>query len=141
MKIAVSACLLGENCRYDGKNCRDEELLRFLEGHEVIPVCPECKAGLPTPRTPIELVDGKPFDRNGTDLSEQLELAVDQTVIALKEQGCELAILMERSPTCGVSTIYDGTFTSKLIDGQGLLAHKLCEANIPVMSKKSLHSC
>ena len=65
MKIMVSACLLGQNCKYSGGNNRDERVLAFLEGHEVIPVCPEVMGGLPTPRPPAEIVCGEVINKLG----------------------------------------------------------------------------
>lgn len=136
MKIAVSACLLGRNCRYDGQNCRDEQLLKALEGHEIVEICPECAAGLPVPRTPMELKEGRVTSKNGDDLTEAMEAAVEKTVQTCLDEGVEMAVLMERSPTCGVTTIYDGSFDSTLINGQGLLTKRLTEEGISCLSKE-----
>ena len=65
-KIMVSACLLGRNCKYNGGNNLDEKVVAFLQGHEVIPVCPEALAGLGIPRVPMEIVNGVLINKEGT---------------------------------------------------------------------------
>ena len=70
MKVMVSACLLGENCKYNGGNNRNEELVRLLSGHTVIPVCPEVLGGLPVPRVPAEIVNGCVTNREGVSVDE-----------------------------------------------------------------------
>ena len=65
MVIAVSACLLGENCKYNGGNNYSEKVRTFCEGHEVISVCPEVMGGLPTPRIPAEIVSGVVTNKEG----------------------------------------------------------------------------
>ncbi|WP_026513185.1 DUF523 domain-containing protein [Butyrivibrio sp. LB2008] len=130
MKIAVSACLLGDNCKYNGGNNYSEKVKNYIEGHEVIPICPEVLGGLSTPREPAEIDCGIVKNKDGTSVDAQFrkgaELALD---IVIKNQ-VELVILQSRSPSCGVNTIYDGSFTGKIIPGQGVFAELLKKNNI-----------
>lgn len=131
MKIMVSACLLGENCKYNGGNNLDEKVIAFLQGHEIVPVCPEKMAGLGVPRVPMEIVDGVLVNKEGKIVDGTVREAVAK--ILEKNQDVQLAILKSRSPTCGVKQVYDGTFSGRLIDGSGVLAQSLKEAGIPVV--------
>ena len=131
MKIAVSACLLGHDCKYNGGNNRSQKVLDYIEGHEVISVCPEVAGGLPIPRVPVELKDGKAINRNGEDVTEFFRRGVEKEMA--KMQDIDLAILQSRSPSCGCKQIYDGTFSKTLIDGKGMFAQALAEAGIPLM--------
>ena len=133
MKIAVSACLLGHNCKYSGGNNRSQKVLDYIEGHEVIPVCPEVTGGMPTPRVPVELKDSKAINRDGEDVTEFFQRGVEKTMEKLDGQNINLAILQPRSPSCGCKQIYDGTFTKTLIDGKGMFAQALADAGIPMM--------
>ncbi|MEE3495940.1 MAG: DUF523 domain-containing protein [Butyrivibrio sp.] len=130
MKIAVSACLLGENCKYNGGNNYSEKVKNYIEGHEVIPICPEVLGGLSSPREPAEIDCGIVKNKDGTSVDVQFrkgaELALD---IVIKNQ-VELVILQSRSPSCGVNTIYDGSFLGKIIPGQGVFAELLKKNNI-----------
>ena len=136
MKIVVSACLLGENCKYNGGNNYSATVAKFVEGREVIPVCPECLAGLGVPRAPIEIVDGQVRRRDGTSVDGQLRDAVAQILDQLKDQEIECVILKSRSPTCGVKQVYDGTFSGKLVDGMGVLAAALQENGYKVVDSE-----
>lgn len=133
MKIAVSACLLGHNCKYSGGNNRSQKVLDYIEGHEVIPVCPEVTGGMSTPRVPVELKNGKAINRDGEDVTEFFLRGVEKAMEKLDGQNIDLAILQPRSPSCGCKQIYDGTFTKTLIDGKGMFAQALAEAGIPMM--------
>lgn len=125
MKILVSACLLGKNCKYNGGNNRNPAVISCLKGKEIIPVCPEVLAGMPIPRTPIEICNGVAVDRNGKNVDAELRLAVEKTLEAIAGEEIACAILQSRSPTCGVNQVYDGTFSGKLISGSGILAQAL----------------
>ncbi|MBR5122169.1 MAG: DUF523 domain-containing protein [Anaerotignum sp.] len=131
MKIAVSACLLGHNCKYNGGNNRSQKVLDYIEGHEVIPVCPEVTGGMTTPRVPVERKGNKAINRDGEDVTEFFRRGVEKTME--KMQYIDLAILQPRSPSCGCKQIYDGSFTKTLIDGKGMFAQALAEAGIPLM--------
>ena len=102
MRIVVSACLLGENCKYSGGNNENKAVLNFVKDHELIPVCPEVLGGLPVPRMPAEIVNGVVRCRDGRSVDDAFRSgAAKALTIALKEKA-ELAILQSRSPSCGV---------------------------------------
>ncbi len=138
MKILVSACLMGRNCKYSGGNNYNPAVVELSQSHELVEVCPEVMAGLPIPRTPIELVGGVLMDKLGQNVDEALRQAVDRAVRLALSAGVELAILQPRSPTCGVEQVYDGTFSGRLIPGIGVFAQKLRDAGIPVVDAGAL---
>ena len=138
MKVLVSACLLGENCKYNGGNNRNERVLRYVQGHEVIPVCPEVLGGLPCPRKPVEWVGERVLTRDGDDCTENFRIGVQKALETIADQHVDLAILQSRSPTCGVKQIYDGTFSGVRIDGQGALAKALAARGIPLMDAEDV---
>lgn len=133
MKILVSACLLGENCKYNGGNNYSQAVGKFLEGKDILPVCPERLAGLGIPRTPIELVNGVLMTRDGENVDALLRQTVDKFLEELKGEEIDCAVLQSRSPTCGVNQIYDGSFSGKLIPGSGVFARALCEKGYQVL--------
>ena len=138
MKIMVSACLLGENCKYNGGNNYTPELVRLLEGHTVIPVCPEVLGGLPTPRVPAEIVNGKVMNRNGESVDEAFRKGAEKALETAKREKPDLIILQSRSPSCGVKEIYDGTFSGRKIPGQGVFAEQLTKAGFNVIDVEDL---
>lgn len=138
MKIAVSACLLGENCKYNGGNNFSEKVSEFIKGHEVIPVCPEVLGGLPTPRESSEIVKGVVRHRDGTSVDEEFRRGADLALKLVIDNDVELVILQSRSPSCGVKNVYDGSFSGTLIPGQGVFARLLTEKNIKVMDVSEL---
>ena len=133
MKIMVSACLLGENVKYNGGNNKSEALLRLLESHTVIPVCPEVLGGLPVPRTPAEITGGTVTNRNGESVDEAFRRGAQKALDIANREKPDLIILQSRSPSCGVKQIYDGTFSGTLIPGQGVFARMAEEAGFRVM--------
>ncbi len=138
MKILVSACLLGENCKYNGGNNHCPPVIAFAEGREVIPVCPEMKAGYGCPRTPIEIVNGVLYDRDGNNVDAPMRRAIDELLESIREEDIECAILKSRSPTCGVKQVYDGTFSGKLVEGMGLFAQALRDAGYRVIDSEDV---
>ena len=140
MKVIVSACLLGRNCKYNGGNNFDEGVTAFLEGKEVIPVCPEELAGLGVPRVPMEIVNGVLINRDGVTVDAPVRTAVAQILKEIQDQPIECAILKSRSPTCGVRQVYDGTFTGTLTDGNGTLAQALIDKGYTVLSNEDIQS-
>ncbi len=138
MKTVISACLLGCNCKYNGGNNANEKVRSFAAGREVIPVCPEMLAGLGTPRTPIEIVNGVLMDRDGNCSDKALRDAVKQLLEQLAGEEVECAVLQSRSPTCGVNQIYDGTFSGTRIPGQGVFARALMDAGYRVIDAEDL---
>lgn len=138
MVIAVSACLLGQNCKYNGGNNRNEKLLDFLKDHEVIPVCPEVFGGLPTPRDPSEIVNGVVRHKDGVSVDKEFREGARIALEKVLNSRAELVILQSRSPSCGPDTIYDGTFSKKLIPGDGVFVQLLKEHKIKYMDVKDL---
>ena len=138
MKIVVSACLLGRNCKYNGGNNYDPKVAEFLDGKEIIPVCPEVLAGLGVPRTPIEIVDGILRDRDGNSVDDALRNAVQQILDQVQKEEIQCAVLKSRSPTCGVRQVYDGSFSGTLVDGAGVLAQALMDAGYTVVDNEDL---
>lgn len=128
MVLLVSACLLGQNCKYSGGNNLMEGLARQLQGHTVIPACPEVLGGLSTPRSPAEIVNGIVTARDGAVVDGAFRSGAARTLAMAKEQGVSLAILQSRSPSCGVKEVYDGSFTGVRRPGQGVTA-ALLQAN------------
>ena len=125
MKVLVSACIMGENCKYNGKNNKNSAAIHFLKDKEVISICPEVLAGMETPRPCAEIVNGRVVDENGNDVSLEYNKAVAVALSKIQNEEIDLVILQSRSPTCGVNQIYDGSFTGKLVSGMGLFAKAL----------------
>ena len=138
MKILISACLIGTNCKYNGGNNRNEKVMQFLKGHEVIPICPEVMGGLPTPRVPAEIVDGTVMNREGRSVDWEYRCGAAKALeIAVKEQP-DLIILQSRSPSCGVKQRYDGTFSGTLVPGRGVTAELLVQHGFHVVDVENL---
>jgi uncharacterized protein YbbK (DUF523 family) len=127
MKIMVSACLIGENCKYNGKNNKNEKVLALLEGNEVIPICPEVMGGLPTPRVPAEVVRDVVTTRDGRVVDQEFRRGARLSLAIAQREKPDLIILQSRSPSCGARQRYDGTFTGTLIDRPGVAAKLLIE--------------
>ena len=138
MKVLVSACLLGSNCKYNGGNNRNEKVLAFLRGKEIISICPEVMAGLGTPRTPVEIVNGNVQTKDGVSVDAQLRSAVARILEDIQGLGIDCAVLQSRSPTCGVNQIYDGTFSGTRINGSGVLAQALKDAGYTVIDAEDI---
>ena len=137
-KVVVSACLLGRNCKYSGGNNYSVKLHKWLEGKEVIEVCPEVAGGLPTPRTPVELVNGVATDRGGISRGAEFHLGSSLILKKLEGEEIDCVILQSRSPSCGVKQIYDGTFSGQLIPGQGIFARDLIEQGYKVVDVEDI---
>ena len=138
MKVLVSACLLGENCKYNGGNNYNTAVAEFVKGKEVLTICPEIMAGMGCPRTPIEIVDGVLMDRNGNNVDASKRKAVAQALEMLRKEDIQCAVLQSRSPTCGVNQIYDGNFSGKLIDGSGVFVRALKAAGYQVIDAEDV---
>ena len=138
-KLLVSACLLGECCRYDGKNnpCIDPEIFR-KNGILPVPVCPERDGGLPIPRPPAELRGGKLLLADGSDKTAAFQKGARIALKTAKAEGCRYALLKERSPSCGKGKIYDGSFSKTLTAGNGITAALLMKNGISVFGESEL---
>ena len=135
MRILISACLLGVACRYDGAAKPHPGAAALAERHELIPVCPEQLGGLPTPRPPAER-QGDTVRTRETDVTMQYRRGAEEALKLCKLMGCKVAILKERSPSCGSGSIYDGTFTGTLRPGDGVTAELLRACGIPYMENR-----
>ena len=138
MKILVSACLLGKNCKYNGGNNLNQNVLDFIEGHEVIGVCPEQLGGLSTPRLPAEIVEGVVTNKEGISVDAEFRKGAQEALAVALEKKVDLAILQSRSPSCGVKEIYDGSFCGKKIKGQGVFAKLLSAHGIEVLDAEDV---
>lgn len=133
-----SACLLGINCRYDGKNKLDKNVLELTKKELLVPVCPEQLAGLPTPREPSEIKNGRVFTISGKDITEQFERGAKETLKIAKVFGIKEAIFKQKSPSCGCGLIYDGSFCGRVTKGDGITTSLLKKNNIKVVSEEDL---
>jgi len=129
-KLLISACLLGEPCRYDGvgKPLPAKMLARLAVRYELLPVCPEQLGGLATPRPPAERRGERVVTRDGGDVTAAYAAGAAATLRLARENGCRLAVLKERSPSCGLGEIHNGRFDGGLAAGSGMTA-ELLEAN------------
>ena len=138
IKILISHCLLGENCKWNGRNNARELLLNIQDKVEFVPVCAEVFGGLPIPRFPSEIVNDKVINEVDLDVTKNyMEGAKKVLEIALKND-VKYAIFKERSPSCGVHQIYDGSFSRKIIDGKGMTTRLLEENGIKVYSDEEI---
>ncbi len=133
-KIGVSACLLGIGCKYNGKHNLNLDVIRYIAGKEVVLICPEVMGGLQTPRIPCEIQANQSIlNQNKEDVTEAFNLGKQFSLLKLKVNDCKQVILKDGSPSCGFSTIYDGSFTNKLIKGQGVTAKYLIDNHIQII--------
>lgn len=142
MNILISRCLLGFPCRYDGKSTDNERLDLFMakykEKHNFIGVCPEVEGGLPIPRAKSERIGDKVMSEYGEDNTEAFEAGANIAVKKAIKYNAQVAILKSKSPSCGTGIIYDGTFTSKLIPGNGVTSQKLSDIGVYVITEEDL---
>lgn len=136
MTYLISACLLGCPCRYDGKSKPiPEDVRALLEGNTLIPVCPECLGGLPTPRPPAEIVCGQVINREGRNVTEEYGRGAREVLRLARLYNADVVILRDKSPSCGTHGIYDGTFTATLCDGMGITAALLEREGIRILDE------
>ena len=145
--ILVSACLLGVNCRYNGKAKPNRAVIEFLQDQDFLSFCPEGAGHLPTPRLPCEIVGGagpevisgkaKVQNEPGDDYSQFFLMGAEAALEFVKTNAIDTAILKENSPSCGVSHIYDGTFSHRKIKGMGVTAAKLAENEVKLYTEKT----
>ena len=149
--IIVSACLLGENCKYSGGNNKSENVIKYLEDKEYILVCPEQLGGLSIPRNPSEIItygnkDGndvlsgctKVLSNKGIDVTKNFIQGAEETLKIAKEHNAKTAILKAGSPSCGYKKIYDGTFLGNKIQGMGVTAAILNKENIALLDEDDI---
>lgn len=148
--ILVSACLLGEKIRYNNTALKPDGCwLEILgEKNRLLPFCPEMSAGLPTPRPCAEIAGGnghdvlrgraQVFDCNGNNLTKAFILGARYAFDFCVKNEVGLALLAEKSPSCGSSCIYDGTFSGGMVEGKGVSAALLAENGIAVFNQDQL---
>ncbi|MEA3424314.1 MAG: DUF523 domain-containing protein [Bacillota bacterium] len=134
----VSSCLVGINCKYDGENNYNEEVIDFLKDKEFVIACPEQLGGLCTPRPKSEISGNSVITEFDEDVTDKFEKGADEALKIAKLFNCTHAILKERSPSCGVHKIYDGTFSGVKINGMGRTAELLKNNGISIMNEKDL---
>ena len=137
-KILISACLVGDKVKYDGHSNYNEKVKLLLEKYELVPFCPEVEGGLTTPRKPSERVKDRVKMEGGKDVTKNFQNGAELALNICLYLGIKIAILKENSPSCGVNKIYDGSFSHKLIDGQGVTAELLKRKGIRVISEAEI---
>jgi uncharacterized protein YbbK (DUF523 family) len=137
-KILVSACLLGINCKYDETSNKNEKILKLAKDFILVPVCPEILGGLPIPREPAEQRGKRVITKSGKDVTKYFERGAKEVLKICKILKIKKAILKQKSPSCGCGKIYDGTFSGKLIRGDGVTARLLKENKIQVFSEEKI---
>lgn len=136
--IIVSACLCGIKCRYNGKDNCIEEVKDLVNHGKAIPLCPEILGGLSVPRQPCEMFENIIIDKNGIEYTEQFEKGANVIVELAQQLKVKEAILKSNSPSCGFGRIYDGTFSKKLIQGNGITAEALNNIGVKIYNELSL---
>ena len=137
-KILISACLVGDNVKYDGKNNKSDKIERLLEKYELVPFCPEVEGGLSIPRKPSERVKDRVKMEGGRDVTHQFESGAEKALNICLYVGIKIAILKENSPSCGSQNIYDGSFSHKLIPGEGVTTELLKKKGITVLNENEI---
>ena len=133
-KIAVSACLLGVNCKYNGKNNLNFKVIDYLSGKEVVLICPEELGGLPTPRIKSEIQgNGSIINEEGQSVTAQFNLGAKRALEIIKANNVSSVILKDSSPSCGYKNIYDGTFSGNRVNGLGVSARLFKENGIKII--------
>lgn len=137
--ILVSACLMGRPCRYNGTHCHNGAIEALGRKYTLLPVCPEVMGGLRTPRQPCELQDdGRVLTHDGQDVTGAVEAGCAKVLDLAREHGVTLAILKEKSPSCGTRQVYDGSFRDRLVPGNGMMTRLLLENGIDVISNEDV---
>jgi uncharacterized protein YbbK (DUF523 family) len=139
--LLISACLLGVACRYDGKSVQKitkEQIDSLRERYELVPICPEIYGGLTTPRNPSEQRGGGVFMNNGRDVSAEFLRGAQATLMLARTFEAKKALLKARSPSCGKGAVYDGSFTGKLINSDGVTAELLMKNGISVFNEQEI---
>ena len=137
-KLLISACLLGKNCKYNGGSNYNAAVEALKEHYDFVPVCPEQDGGLPTPRTPSERLGNRVVSKDGTDVTAQFMRGAQLALEAALENGCKIALLKERSPSCGCGAVYDGSFSGTVVQGDGVTAELLKQHGITIYGESQI---
>ena len=144
MLYLVSSCLAGIHCRYDGNECAHPQVVKLVMEGKAIPVCPEVLGGLAIPRDRAEIVKDngslRVITEKGQDVTKEYLAGADKAALIAQAAGIEKAILKSKSPSCASRIIYDGSFSNRLIPGQGFTALALQEKGILVLSEEDLET-
>ena len=136
--ILVSACLLGESCRYDGKSKPCERVMALKDTYNLISICPEVMGGLPTPRVPSEICGERVLMKDGRDVTENYNRGAQKALEIARQNACTVAILKEKSPSCGSGLIHNGLFDGGLVDGDGITTRLLKNEGIRVLGESEI---
>jgi len=140
-KVLISACLMGENVRYDGKNSRKSSatIEQWRQSGYLVSFCPEVSGGLSIPRPPAELQpDSRVITVEGDDVTTEFKQGAERALALCREHRIQIAILKEGSPSCGNSLINDGTFSHTKVSGQGVTTQLLEKNGIRVFSEDDI---
>ncbi len=137
-KILISACLVGEHCRYDGLDKKSPYIDELNKYFDLVPFCSEVEGGLETPRSPSEIKNGRVYNKKGENLTKQYNLGAERALKLCKLLNIHICILKDKSPACGVYEIYDGTFSGKTKKGQGVTASLLSSLDFWVLSEDDI---
>ncbi len=137
-KVLISACLIGDKVKYDGGHNLNKHIQELLEHFELVPFCPEVEGGLKTPRRPSERLKDRVIMNDNKDVTHNFQLGAEKALNICKYLNIKLAILKERSPSCGSKKIHDGSFKERLIDGQGVTTELLRKNGIKVISEEEI---
>lgn len=134
----VSACLAGINCKYDGTNNLCPKIAKMVQNAQAIPVCPEVLGGLSVPRQSVEIKNNQIISKNGENFTAQFERGAKVGLKLVQTVGAKEVILKARSPSCGFRQIYDGTFSKKLVKGDGVFAKLLKLHNFKIKTEEEI---
>ena len=137
-EYVVSACLAGRHCKYNGGSNPCAQAIRLVKEGKALPVCPESLSGLPCPREPSERSGGKFFSKSGKEITEEFCKGAEIALKISLESGAKKAIVKSRSPSCGLGSIYDGSFTGKLISGNGIWTESLLRNGFVIFTEENL---
>lgn len=137
--LAVSACLLGERCRFDGASKPSAQVKALADRFKLVPICPEVAGGFPVPHPPCEIMAGarptRVIDANGADVTQRFHEGAARCLEQLRDTDCRAAVLKSKSPSCGSGLVYDGTFSGSLVPGWGVAAELFRDAGIFVIDE------
>lgn len=139
-KILISACLVGDKTRYDGKSNYHPLIKELLQKYELVPFCSEVEGGLSVPRIPSEIQKDRVINKKGIDVTRNYVSGAEKALNICKYLDIKIAILKDGSPACGVHQIYDGSFSNRKIKGMGITASLLSKNGIKVISEDEIQT-
>lgn len=133
--LLISACLLGEPCKYDGKDNLTEGIEGLRSRYRLLPLCPEVEGGLSVPRPPAERKEGAVITSEGKDVTAHFQRGAQRALSIAREFHCTKAVLKKRSPSCGYGEIYDGSFSHRVVSGNGMTGELLSRHGIAIYNE------